>query len=85
MLQKRACNLQAHTHAGTSDIAAYITALEPRILAQPIERVRLASLSCFEPRNLQLPTSRVATSSNYVESATNCHRSRRRPLAGSAT
>src|SRR5207237_2447426 len=37
------------------DIAAYITALEPRILAQPIERVRLASL--FLLRTVQPPIS----------------------------
>src|SRR4029077_5966904 len=30
------------------DIAAYITALEPRILAQPFKRVRLASPFCIE-------------------------------------
>jgi len=39
------------------DIAAYITALEPRILAQPIERVRLASL--FLLRTAQPPISDV--------------------------
>jgi formamidopyrimidine-DNA glycosylase len=39
------------------DIAAYITALEPRILAQPIERVRLASL--FLLRTAQPPISNV--------------------------
>src|SRR6266436_6659917 len=39
------------------DIAAYITALESRILAQPIERVRLASL--FLLRTAQPPISDV--------------------------
>jgi formamidopyrimidine-DNA glycosylase len=39
------------------DIAAYITALDPRILAQPIERVRLASL--FLLRTAQPPISDV--------------------------
>src|SRR5712672_2084571 len=39
------------------DIAAYITALEPRILAQPIERVRLASR--FLLRTAQPPISGV--------------------------
>ena len=39
------------------DIAAYISALEPRILAQPIERVRLASL--FLLRTAQPPISDV--------------------------
>jgi formamidopyrimidine-DNA glycosylase len=39
------------------DVAAYITALEPRILAQPIERVRLASL--FLLRTAQPPISDV--------------------------
>jgi formamidopyrimidine-DNA glycosylase len=39
------------------DIAAYITALEPRILAQPIERVRLANI--FLLRTVQPPISDV--------------------------
>src|SRR5882724_7672935 len=39
------------------DIAAYISALEPRIIAQPIERVRLASL--FLLRTAQPPISDV--------------------------
>jgi len=39
------------------DIAAYISALEPRIVAQPIERVRLASL--FLLRTAQPPVSDV--------------------------
>jgi len=39
------------------DIAAYITALEPRIVAQPIERVRLASP--FLLRTAQPPISNV--------------------------
>ncbi len=39
------------------DIAAYITALEPRIVAQPIERVRLASP--FLLRTAQPPISEV--------------------------
>jgi formamidopyrimidine-DNA glycosylase len=39
------------------DIAAYLSALEPRILAQPIERVRLASL--FLLRTAQPPISDV--------------------------
>jgi formamidopyrimidine-DNA glycosylase len=39
------------------DIAAYLTALEPRILAQPIERVRLASP--FLLRTAQPPISEV--------------------------
>jgi formamidopyrimidine-DNA glycosylase len=39
------------------DIAAYLTALEPRILAQPIERVRLASP--FLLRTAQPPVSEV--------------------------
>jgi formamidopyrimidine-DNA glycosylase len=42
-LQKRATNLQAGNMPELPDIAAYITALEPRIVARPIERVRLAS------------------------------------------
>jgi formamidopyrimidine-DNA glycosylase len=40
------------------DIAAYISALEPRIPAQPIERVRLAS--AFLLRTVQPPTNSVA-------------------------
>jgi len=40
------------------DIAAYITALEPRIVARPIERVRLASP--FLLRTAQPPISEVA-------------------------
>lgn len=39
------------------DIAAYISALEPRILAQPIERVRLSS--AFLLRTVQPPTNSV--------------------------
>jgi len=39
------------------DIAAYITALEPRILAQPLERVRLANI--FLLRTVQPPISDV--------------------------
>src|SRR6202790_389540 len=39
------------------DIAAYISALEPRIVAQPIERVRLAS--AFLLRTAQLPVTNV--------------------------
>ena len=39
------------------DIAAYISALEPRILAQPIERVRLAS--AFLLRTVQPPINSV--------------------------
>jgi len=39
------------------DIAAYITALEPRILAQPVERVRLASP--FLLRTAQPPVTNV--------------------------
>jgi formamidopyrimidine-DNA glycosylase len=39
------------------DIAAYISALEPRIVAQPIERVRLAS--AFLVRTVQPPVTNV--------------------------
>src|SRR3981081_616390 len=39
------------------DIAAYITALEPRIVAQPVDRVRLASL--FLLRTAQPPIASV--------------------------
>ena len=39
------------------DIAAYISALEPRIVAQPIERVRLAS--AFLLRTVEPPLSSV--------------------------
>src|SRR6202051_2891763 len=39
------------------DIAAYISALEPRIVAQPIERVRLAS--AFLLRTVQPPVTNV--------------------------
>src|SRR5580658_7364984 len=39
------------------DIAAYVSALEPRILAQPIERVRLASP--FLLRTVQPPVTNV--------------------------
>src|ERR1700680_1506787 len=39
------------------DIAAYISALEPRIVAQPIERVRLAS--AFLLRTVQPPITNV--------------------------
>ena len=39
------------------DIAAYITALEPRIIGQPLERVRLAS--AFLLRTVQPPFASV--------------------------
>src|ERR1700680_1162954 len=42
-LQKTKHTLQAHSMPELPDIAAYITALEPRIVAQPIERIRVAS------------------------------------------
>ena len=41
------------THAGIPDIAAYLTALEPRIVGQPLARVRLAS--AFLLRTAQPP------------------------------
>jgi formamidopyrimidine-DNA glycosylase len=42
-LQNRACNLQAKGVPELPDIAAYVSALEPRIIGQRLERVRLAS------------------------------------------
>ena len=33
------------------DILAYTSALESRIVGQPLERVRLAALSCFAQRS----------------------------------
>jgi formamidopyrimidine-DNA glycosylase len=42
-LQKRVRPLQSDSVPELPDIAAYITALEPRIIAQRIERIRLAS------------------------------------------
>jgi hypothetical protein len=42
-LQKREATCNLISMPELPDIAAYIGALEPRIVAQPIERVRLAS------------------------------------------
>jgi formamidopyrimidine-DNA glycosylase len=50
------------------DIAAYITALEARILAQPLERVRLASV--FLLRTVDPPLASVASASPSAWKAT---------------
>src|SRR6202022_710941 len=56
-LQKRGHCLQACSMPELPDIAAYIRALEPRIVGQPIERVRLASP--FLLRTAQPPVTNV--------------------------
>jgi formamidopyrimidine-DNA glycosylase len=57
-LQKPRCSLQATKHMPElPDIAAYISALEPRIVAQPIKHVRLASP--FLLRTAQPPVTAV--------------------------
>jgi len=56
-LQKRVLNCKLIGVPELPDIAAYISALEPRILSQPIERVRLASV--FLLRTAQPPIADV--------------------------
>jgi formamidopyrimidine-DNA glycosylase len=56
-LQKRGATCNLISMPELPDIAAYISALEPRIVAQPIERVRLAS--AFLLRTAQPPVTDV--------------------------
>ena len=51
------------------DIAAYISALEPRIVGQPLARVRLASPFLLRPYNQQSQMWRAARCANCGESA----------------
>ena len=51
------------------DVSAYISALEPRIIGQPLERVRLQSAFSCEPRNRRLRTWKVASFANCEDSA----------------
>ena len=79
---RNSAKLQSGRHAGTTGYTAYISALEPRILGQPIEHVRIASAFLLRTARPPVAAWKAVWCTNCAASA-NASRSEWMAISGS--